>query len=183
MSMQRLLAPLATRMRLLVGRCLLVGADDELQRQNVQLRLLSGEVADEVEHYQQAGFTSVPLPGATGLFLASGGKRSGLAALLLENKEQRLKGLKPGDAAIYHISEGHHLVLKENGVAVLMCRRFEVQASEQVAFDSPLVTFSGNTETTGTSKALDHLSDGVSGSGHEHTGNLGNPTTPPIRSA
>ncbi|MFL1552505.1 phage baseplate assembly protein V [Pseudomonas sp. D47] len=178
--MSRLLAPLKRSLSLMVGRCLLIAANDNLQRQNIQVRLLADEVADDVEHYQSAGFTSVPLPGAVGLFLASGGKRSSLAAFLLENKEKRLKGLKPGDAAIYHIGEGHHLVLKENGVALLMCKRLEVQASEQVAFDTPLATFSGHVEIAGNSTALDHLSSGVSGAEHEHTGNLGKPTSAPI---
>lgn len=182
-GLQRVMAPLTRRLRLMVGRCLLVAVNDNLQRQNVQVRLLSGEVADEVEHYQQAGFTSVPLPGAVGLFLASGGKRSGLAALLLENKEKRLKGLKPGDAAVYHIGEGHHLVLKENGVALLVCKRFEVQASEQVDFQTPLATFSGAVQIAGTSTAADHLSSGVSGKGHAHTGNLGQPTSAPLGGA
>jgi len=181
--MSRLLAPIKRSLSLMVGRCLLIAANDNLQRQNVQVRLLADEVADDVEHYQQAGFTSVPLGGAVGLFLASGGKRSSLAAFLLENKERRLKGLEPGDAAIYHIAEGHHLVLKKNGVALLMCKRFEVQASEQVAFDTPLASFSGQVEIAGISTAQDHLSSGVSGLGHAHTGNLGNPTSAPLGGA
>lgn len=183
MVLNRVLAPITRAMKLMVGRCLLVSADDSLQRQNVQVRLLADEVADEVEHYQQAGFTSVPLSGAVGLFLASGGKRSGLAAFLLENKEKRLKGLKAGDAAVYHISEGHHLVLKENGVAVLMCKRFEVQASEQVHFDTPLTKFSGGVEIAGVSKALDHLSDGISGAKHPHDDSLNGRTSPPLGGA
>lgn len=174
------LGALQRGIKLMVGRCLLVAVNDDLQRQNVQVRLLEGEVADDIEHYQQAGFTSVPLSGAVGLFLASGGKRSGLAAFLLENKEKRLKGLKPGEAAIYHIGEGHHLVLKENGVATLICKRFEVEASDQVHFETPMATFSGDVEIAGISTASDHLSSGVSGKGHEHTGNLGQPTSPPV---
>lgn len=176
-GLQRMMAPVTRRLRLMVGRCLLVAVNDGLQRQNVQVRLLSGEVADEIEHYQQAGFTSVPLPGAVGLFLASGGKRSGLAALLLENKEKRLKNLKAGDAAIYHIGEGHHLVLQENGVAVLLCKRFEVRAAEQVEVQSPLTTFSGDVRIAKTSTASDHLSSGVSGKGHAHTDS---PSSPPV---
>jgi phage baseplate assembly protein V len=178
-GLQRMIAPLSRRLRLMVGRCLLESVNDGLQRQNVQVRLLSGEVADEIEHYQPGGFTSVPLPGAVGLFMASGGKRSGLAALLLENKEKRLNNLKAGDAAIYHIGEGHYLMLKENGVALLLCKRFEVQASEQVSFDTPLATFTGAVEIAKTSTARDHLSSGVSGKGHDHLGNLGQPTSPP----
>lgn len=176
----RVMAPMARRLRLMVGRCLLVATNDALQRQNVQVKLLSGEVADDVEHYQQAGFTSVPLPGAVGLFLASGGKRSGIAALLLENKEKRLNGLEAGDAAVYHIAEGHHLVLEKDGVARLVCQRFVVEASASVDFQTPLVTCSGDMVVAGVSTAKDHVSSGVSGKGHEHLGNLGAPTSPPI---
>lgn len=182
-GLHRMMAPMGRRLRLMVGRCLLVAVDDARQRQNVQVRLLNGEVADDIEHFQQAGFTSVPLSGAVGLFVASGGKRSGVAALLLENKEKRLNGLKPGDAAIYHIAEGHHLVLQENGVALLVCKRLEVQASEQVSFQTPLATFSGDVQIAGTSSAADHLSSGISGAGHAHTGNLGQPTSPPLGGA
>jgi phage baseplate assembly protein V len=171
---------MARRLRLMVGRCLLVVANDALQRQNVQVKLLSGEVADDVEHYQQAGFTSVPLPGATGLFLASGGKRSGVAALLLENKDKRHKGLQAGDAAVYHIAEGHHLVLEKDGVARLICQKFVVEASSEVEFQTPLASFSGDVKIKGLSEAEDHLSSEVSGKGHEHIGNLGAPTSPPI---
>lgn len=178
-GLNRVMAPLTRRLRLMVGRCLLVAVNDSLQRQNVQVRLLSGEVADEIEHYQQAGFTSVPLPGAVGLFLASGGKRSSLAALLLENKDKRLNNLKAGDAAIYHIAEGHHLVLQEDGVALLQCKRFVVQASEQMEVQTPLATFSGDVQIAGISRATDHLSSGVSGKGHDHLGNLGQPTSAP----
>jgi phage baseplate assembly protein V len=190
-GLQRVISPMARRMRLMVGRCLLAAVNDSLQRQNVQVRLLSGEVADDVEHYQPGGFTSVPLPGAVGLFMSSGGKRSGLAALLLENKEKRLNNLKPGEVAIYNIadSKGHHLILKEGGIATLVCSQFVVQAAADVSFETPMATFSGNVkisgelEVEGVSKAKDHLSGEISGKDHLHTGNLGAPTSPPVGGA
>lgn len=183
---QRLLAPLYRRIRLLVGRCVLDAVDDSLQRQNVQVRLLSGESASEIEHFQQAGFTSIPLPGATGLYLATGGKRTSLAAFLLENKERRKKDLKPGESCIYHIGEDdHYFILENDGVARLVCKRFLVEASEEVIFDTPKATFThdietgGNATFAGTSSAADHLSDGISAKGHNHTDGDGEPTSPP----
>lgn len=183
---QRLLAPLYRRIRLLVGRCVLDAVDDSLQRQNVQIRLLSGESASEIENFQQAGFTSVPLPGATGLYLATGGKRTSLASLLLENKERRKRGLKPGESCIYHIGEDdHYFILESGGVARLVCKRFLVEASEEAIFDTPKTTFTGDVQGggdavfAGTSSASDHLSDGISSKGHRHTDGDGEQTSTP----
>lgn len=170
MSAQRLLAPLYRRLRLIAGRCLLEAVDDSLQRQNVQVQLLAGEVASDVEHFQQAGFTSVPLPGAIGLYLATGGKRSSLAALLLENKERRPTGLKPGETCLYHIGEYNHFFILENdGVARLVCKRFVVEAEDEVVFDTPVARFTHDIDVAGISKASDHDSGGISGKGHAHT--------------
>lgn len=180
MSAQRLLAPLYRRLRLIAGRCLLEAVDDSLQRQNVQVQLLAGEVASEVEHFQQAGFTSVPLPGAVGLYLATGGKRSSLAALLLENKERRPTGLKPGESCLYHIGEDdHYLILESGGVARLVCKRFVVEAEEEAVFDTPLVRFTRDIEVAGTSKAADHNSGGISSKGHTDLDAENRPTSGP----
>lgn len=183
---QRLLAPLYRRIRLLVGRCVLDAVDDSLQRQNVQISLLSGESASEIENFQQAGFTSVPLPGATGLYLATGGKRTSLASLLMENKERRKRDLKPGETCIYHIGEDdHYFILESNGIARLVCKTLLVEAEEEVIFDTPKTTFTGdinsagNATFAGTSSASDHLSDGISSKEHTHLDGDGEQTSIP----
>ncbi|MGL5306320.1 phage baseplate assembly protein V [Aeromonas veronii] len=185
-GLQRLTAPLLRRMRLIAGRCMLDAVNDSLQKQNVQVRLLSGESASEVENFQQAGFTSVPLPGAVGLYLATGGKRTSLASFLLENKGRRKRGLKPGEACIYHIGEDdHYFILESGGVARLVCKRFVVEAEQECNFNSPKVTFAkdvtigGNAAITGTSAAADHMSGGISGKGHTHIDGDGEVTSSP----
>lgn len=191
-GLQRLTAPLLRRMRLIAGRCMLDAVNDDLQKQNVQIRLLAGESASEVENFQQAGFTSVPLPGAVGLYLATGGKRTSLASFLLENKACRKRGLKPGESCIYHIGEDdHYLILEGGGVARLVCKRFVVEAEQECVFDTPLTTFTGqaviaqdatiggNAVITGTSQAADHTSGDISGKSHTHRDGDGRSTTPP----
>ncbi|KHA57165.1 hypothetical protein NM74_07835 [Aeromonas hydrophila] len=184
--MQRLLAPLHRRIRLLAGRCMLDAVDDSLQKQNVQIRLLSGELASEIENFQQAGFTSVPLPGAVGLYLATGGKRTSLASFLLENKGRRKRGLNPGEVCIYHIGEDNHFfILERNGVARLVCKRFIVEAEEENIFNTPKTTFNGdvaiggNANISGTSSAPDHISGGISSKGHIHIDGDGEITSQP----
>lgn len=180
-SLSRLTAPLLRRMRLIAGRCMLDAVNDELQKQNVQVRLLSGESASEVENFQQAGFTSVPLPGAVGLYLATGGKRTSLASFLLENKGRRKRGLKPGEACIYHIGEDdHYLILESGGIARLVCKRFIVEAEQEANFNTPKVTFAKDVVIGGVSEAADHMSGGISGKNHTHRG--GDVTSPPIGS-
>lgn len=185
-ALQRLTAPLVRRMRLIAGRCMLDAVNDDLQKQNVQVRLLSGESASEIENFQQAGFTSVPLSGAVGLYLATGGKRTSLASFLLENKARRKRGLKPGEVCVYHIGEDdHYFILESGGVARLVCKRFIVEAEQEINFNSPKVTFSknvvigGNAVISGTSSAADHMSGGVSGRGHIHIDGDGEQTSPP----
>lgn len=185
-ALQRMTAPLLRRMRLIAGRCMLDAVNDNLQKQNVQIRLLAGESASEVENFQQAGFTSVPLPGAVGLYLATGGKRTSLASFLLENKARRKRGLKPGESCIYHIGENdHYLILESNGVARLVCKQFIVEAEQECVFDTPKVTFSkdvvigGRAAIAGISSAADHMSGGISAKWHTHTDGDGEVTSPP----
>ncbi|MGL4885378.1 MAG: phage baseplate assembly protein V [Aeromonas veronii] len=186
-ALQRLTAPLLRRMRLIAGRCMLDAVNDDLQKQNVQVRLLSGESASEIENFQQAGFTSVPLPGAVGLYLATGGKRTSLASLLMENKARRKRGLKSGEVCVYHIGEDdHYFILESGGVARLVCKRFAVEAEQEVSFNTPKVTFSedvvigGNAVISGTSSATDHMSGGISGRGHTHIDGDGEQTSSPL---
>ncbi|MGL4710363.1 MAG: phage baseplate assembly protein V [Aeromonas veronii] len=186
-GLSRLTAPLLRRMRLIAGRCMLDAVNDDLQKQNVQIRLLAGESASEVENFQQAGFTSVPLPGAVGLYLATGGKRTSLASFLLENKARRKRGLKPGESCIYHIGEDdHYLILESNGVARLVCKRLIVEAEQECNFNTPKVTFAndvaigGNAVIAGTSTAADHASGGVSGKFHTHRDGDGRLTSSPL---
>lgn len=185
-ALQRMAAPLLRRMRLIAGRCMLDAVNDGLQKQNVQVRLLSGESASEIENFQQAGFTSVPLPGAVGLYLATGGKRTSLASFLLENKARRKRGLKPGEACVYHIGEDdHYFILESGGVARLVCKRFIVEAEQEINFNTPKVAFSkdvaigGHAVISGTSSAADHMSGGVSGRGHIHIDGDGEQTSLP----
>ncbi|EDR9399339.1 phage baseplate assembly protein V, partial [Salmonella enterica subsp. enterica] len=57
--LQRMLAPLVRGVRLLFGRGVLTGTNDELKLQNAQMTSLDGETFDDVERPQQYGQISV----------------------------------------------------------------------------------------------------------------------------
>lgn len=99
--LSRALAPLTRRMRLMVSRGVVRVVDDALKRQNLQVVLLSDEVAN-VERFQDYGFTSVPPLGSEAVVLSVGGTRSHLLAVAVGSRADRLRDLAPGDVAAYH---------------------------------------------------------------------------------
>lgn len=95
------MAPLARRIRLMAGRAVLTLIDDATKMQGVQVKLLDGEVCNGVDRMQQYGFTSVPLPGAEGVYLALGGSRDHGVVIVADDRRYRIKGLQGGEVAIY----------------------------------------------------------------------------------
>ncbi|MFU2132090.1 phage baseplate assembly protein V [Gallibacterium anatis] len=172
-GLNRLLAPLKRNLKSLIARGVVSIVTDSFARQNLQLRLQADEVVDDVERFQNYGHSSVPF-GGEAIVLAVGGKRSHLVAIAVEDKGVRPTHLKAGDSVLYH-AEGHRLLLTENGEAILTCKKFIVDAEEQVLFESPQTQFNGDVDILGVSTAKDHLSNGKSGANHDHTAGVGTP--------
>lgn len=151
--------------------------NDSLKQQNLQVSLLADETADDVERFQDYGHTSVPPAGSEAIVLSVGGVRQHLVAIAVDNRSVRLGNLKEGDSALYHL-EGHKILLTEDGVICIECKKLEVVAEESV-FDCPQTQFLGDVEIMGVSKAQDHKSGNKSGKNHiheEHDGyNTGKP--------
>lgn len=95
------MAPLARRIRLMAARAVLTLINDATKMQGVQIKLLDGEVCNNVDRMQQYGYTSVPWPGAEGVYLALGGSRDHGVVIVMDDRRYRLKGLATGEVAIY----------------------------------------------------------------------------------
>lgn len=95
------MAPLARRIRLMAARAILTLIDDATKMQGLQVKLLDGEVCNNVDRVQNYGFTSVPLPGAEGIYLALGGSRDHGVVIVADDRRYRIKGLQGGEVAIY----------------------------------------------------------------------------------
>lgn len=107
---------IARRLRLIVDRAVVRLVSDGLARQNLQIQTLADATDDDVERFQNYGFTSVPPEGSEAIVMAVGGRRDGLVAIAVEDKRCRPKGLSPGDVRVYHRDGKSHITLKENGV-------------------------------------------------------------------
>lgn len=178
-AINRIIAPLKRGLQLLVSRAVVSVVNDAYARQNLQLRLQSDEVADDVERFQNYGHYSVPKAGEA-IVVSVGGKRSHLVAVVVDDKSVRPAGLIAGDSVLYHL-EGHQLRLTKNGEAILSCTKFTIEtdtldcSAQQITFDSPQTTFTGNVDIMGISTATDHQSSGISGKDHDHEKRVGKP--------
>lgn len=174
-----MMARLVARLRGMVSRAVVGLVMDGAKLQGLQVTILADQSADEVEHFQHYGFTSVPLPGAEGIALAVGGSRAHTVVINVDDRRFRLKNLRPGEVALYD----------DLGKAVHMTRDGMVLdgGGEQVTIkNTPKVRIEADLESTGSIK--DNC-DSAGGRTMEqmrtweaaHTHNGGVITSPPIQ--
>jgi len=132
--------------------------------QSLQLRLLAGEVKDNVEHLEPYGFTACPKEGAEALAAFIGGDRSHGVVIVVADRRFRLKGLKPGEVALY-TDEGDRIHFKRGRILDIETVTLNIKATESVNFDTPLITATGRIESQG-----DQVAAGVSQIAHPHSG-------------
>lgn len=166
-QLNKITAGIGRRIRLLVSRGVVNFVNDSLKQQNLQVSLLADETADDVERFQNYGHSSVPPAGSEAIVLAVGGVRQHLVAVAVDAKGVRPVGLKAGDSVVYHL-EGHNVLLTEDGVIRVTCKRLEFVVEEETVFDCPQTTIKGNLDILGVSTAEDHQSGGKSGKDHTH---------------
>lgn len=113
----RMIGPLGRAVANMVARGSVALANAATKMQTLQLRLLSGEVKDGVEHFEPYGFTSCPKPGAEALVLFLGGDRSHGVAVAVGDRRYRLVGLDEGEVALFD-DLGHKVHLTRGGIVV-----------------------------------------------------------------
>lgn len=113
----RMLAPLKLQLRLVVSRALIHLVNDESGIQLLQVSALAGEVLDDVERFQQYGFSSVPHAGAEAILLSVGADRSHPVVIAVEDRRYRMRALADGEVAL-HDDLDQCVHLKRNGVEV-----------------------------------------------------------------
>lgn len=151
-------------MRNILARGLVALGNSASKLQSLQLRLLAGEVKDNVEHLEPYGFTACPHPGAEALAGFIGGDRSHAVVIVIADRRFRLQGLKSGEVALY-TDEGDFIHFKRGRVIDIETVTLNVKATDSVNFDTPLLTSTGRIESVG-----DQIAGGVSQINHPHGG-------------
>lgn len=117
-AIKQMLEPLKRRVLMTIGRGVILAINDGKNMQLAQATFLSGEVRDEVERFQQFGFTSVPLPGAEAISVSLGGERDHTVIIAVDDRRFRIKSLGAGQTAIYD-AFGSVIKLKANGTVTV----------------------------------------------------------------
>ena len=123
----RMIAPLARRIRLIAARAVVSLIDDATKLQGAQVKLLADEVRDQVERFQQYGYTSVPFPGAEGIYLSLNGSRDHGVVICIDDRRFRLKNLRPGEVALYDDQE-QVVHLTRDGILIKTPKRCRIDA-------------------------------------------------------
>ena len=174
-DVQKLMAPMMRRLRLIADRAVVTMVTDSLQRQGMQLKVLADETADDVERFQNYGRTSVPPAGSEAIVLGIGGARAGLVAIAVEDKSVRPKDLEAGDNCLYHL-EGHRIILRKDGLLELEAKTVIINASEKLTMISPDTEIQGPLHVTGPISSDEDVTAGdISLSGHDHEEGVGAP--------
>src|SRR5574343_1719270 len=138
----RVMAPLARQVAGLMTRAVVHRVNDATPTQSVQLTALAGETLDGVEHFQPAGFKSVPLAGAEALVAAIGGAAGHRVAVVVHDKTSRPDNWQPGDVGLYHLVTGDMIWLRANGA-------IEIHASKKLRITAPDLELVGNLKVSG----------------------------------
>lgn len=178
----RMLRNLARRVRQVVSRGVVSLVNDALTMQGLQVQVLEGEARDNLERFQEYGFTSVPHAGAECVVVYAGGGRSHGLVIAVEDRRYRLTGLADGEVALYD-DLGSKVVLKRGNV-------IEVTAATRIDLLTPLTHLSGDLKVDGDIVADGDISDHTDQSmlgmrdiynTHTHPENdAGGPTSAPI---
>ncbi len=123
----RVMAPLKRRVLLMIRRGVLKLVDDGSGLQHVQLVAFEGETLDQVERFQEYGFTSVPHPGAEAVLAAVSGARAHSLVVGVEDRRFRLTGLAGGDVAIYD-DRGQKMHLTRDGINIVSPGKINITA-------------------------------------------------------
>jgi phage baseplate assembly protein V len=125
----RLLRPLAQRLSNMLVRGTVAAVDAERKMQVVQVRLLAGEIKDNVEHFEPYGHTAKPLAGAEAIVAFFDGDRSHGVVLAVGDRRFRLTGLQDGEVAIYD-DQGQKVHLTRDGVVIHTAKQCRIEASD-----------------------------------------------------
>lgn len=150
-TIAKILAPLRRRISMLVERAVVELVYDSLKMQGLQIGVLADEVRDNVERFQEYGFTSHPHRGAEAIVLAAGGVRSRAIVVAVDDRRYRKKDLAPGEVALY-TDEGDYILFKRGRIV-------EVIAGTELKVTAPLVTIAAATKVVVTTPLVEMSGD------------------------
>ena len=140
----RMLAPLVARIALLVARAIVKGRDDSKKLRELRLDVLAGESLEQVEHFQEYGFTSAPHDDAEAILLSLGGDRGHSVVIATGDRRYRIPVVK-GEVAMF-TDEGDKIHLKRGNEIHIVTDTLRVTCGAvELVLDTTGLTVTGGT--------------------------------------
>ena len=134
-QIKKLLEPIHRRVMNLISRGQVLKIDDSKGIQRVDVNLFSDEIHNNVERFQNYGFTSNPLNGSEVVALFHSGNREHGIIVSIDNKKFRLKGLERGEVAIY-TDEGDKIHFKRNKTIEFSTKQLIINSVDKVTVNT-----------------------------------------------
>lgn len=159
-DLSRALGPMARRIGNMLARGVVTAVKEGSKLRSLQVRMMAGEIKDDIEHFEPYGYTSRPLPGAEHVSAFFDGDRSHGVTLMVADRRYRLAGLEAGEVALFD-DLGHVVHLTRTGIVIDGGNHaVMVTNTPHVTLDAPTVTCTGNVNITGNLTAANIDSSG-----------------------
>jgi len=153
MNFEALLEPILAKLRLMVGRCVILASKYKDGELLADIELVAGEKRRGVEFLQQFGFSSRPKGDVEGIALFVGGSRDNGVVISTRGE---CPDLKEGEVRV-HSPFGSSITLKDDGTVELVTNskkfRFvgdiEATGNVKAMCDAAFVTLAGHIHPTG----------------------------------
>jgi phage baseplate assembly protein V len=123
-------------------RVVLQSVDDASKMQTNKAIGLEGELVEGIERFQNYGFSSSPLPGTEIIAVPVGGDRSHLVAVGCDDRNSRLKDVKPGEVAMYS-HNGDYIRLNSDNKLEAKTKESVIDSTVKSEFKSPQIAIKG----------------------------------------
>lgn len=138
-TLYRAIRPLKTKVQMMIGRCVLQAVNDEKKMQLVKISGYANEVLEDIERFQDYGFTSNPLPGAEACAVFVGGKREHGIVVKIDDRRYRFKGMESGEVAIYTDEEDFIHFKRTNEIEINSKKKLVANVTEDVEVNTKRV--------------------------------------------
>lgn len=151
----------------MVARFVLDAVNDSKKMQELKGTLLEGETKDELEHFQNYGFTSNPPKGSEGLAFGLNGNRDHTVIICVDSREFRKKGLAAGEVAVYS-KFGSYIHFKSDGTIEINGNtkvKGTLDTTKDITSAQDVITTQHNTSLGGTKTVYNSHTHQESGGG------------------